>query len=250
MLLAGLLFAPTLYAQAQKLTVAAAADVGPAFKEVVAGFEKQSGAKVDLVLNSSGTLYTQIQKGADYDLFFSSDREYPKKLQDAGLADSLTNYAEGAIVLWVRSDSKLDLSKGMNLLLDPSVRKISLANPAHAPYGRAAMSALQHAGLADKVKDKLMPADSTEQATEMAEVGRADVAITAMSFGVGRALKGQGRFAEVPRDSYPRVEQAAVILKSSKQQTAAKAFLAYLKTPAATSILQRFGFGFAGAAKK
>src|SRR5438270_9727306 len=122
-----------------KLTIAAAADLGPSFKEITAKFEKQSGSKTDVVVGSSGNFFAQIQNGAPYDLFFSADRDYARKLQDAGLADNLTDYAEGAIVLWARKDSKLDLSRGFELLKDPTIKKIAIANPIHAPYGRAAM---------------------------------------------------------------------------------------------------------------
>ena len=232
------------YGQAQKLSIAAASDVGPAFKDVIAGFEKQSGVEVELKTEASGNLFTQIQNGTSYDLFFSSDREYPKRLVAVGLADNVIPYADGGIVLWVRNESKLDLTRGVDVLLDPEVRKIAIADPVHAPYGRAAMKALEHFGLADKVKAKLVVGENTSQATDFILTGKADIGITAMSFAVAHALKGEGRFVEIPQDSYPRLEQAAVILKSSKQQASAKAFLAYLKTPAATVIMQRYGFHF------
>ncbi len=230
------------FAQAQKLSIAAASNVGPAFKDVIAGFEKQSGVKVDLTTGASGSLFDQIQKGTPYDLFFSSDREYPKRLQGAGLADTLIPYAYGGLVLWVRNESKLDLTRGIDVLLDPAVRKIAIADPVHAPYGQAAMSALKHFGLADKVKAKLLVGGNTEQTTQLIQSGRGDIGITAMSFAVSLALKGEGRFVEIPQDAYPRMEQTAVILKSSKQQASAKAFLAYLKTPAAIAVMQRYGF--------
>ena len=232
------------YGQAQKLSIAVASNVGPAFKDVIVGFEKQSGVKVEMTTGASGSLFSQIQGGAPYDLFFSSDRDYPKKLQAAGLADALIPYADGGIVLWVRNESKVDLTRGMNVLLEPEIKKIAIADPAHAPYGQAAMKALQHFGLADKVKDKLLVGENTEKTTEFIETGKADIGITAMSFAVLHARNGEGRFVEVPHDAYPRMEQAAVILKSSKQQASAKAFLAYLKTPAATAIMQRYGFHF------
>lgn len=236
-----LLFAAAATAQ-QKLTIAAASDLGPAFKEVAAGYEKQSGAKVDLILGSSGNFFAQIQNGAPYDMFFSADREYAKKLQDAGQADHLTAYAEGTIVLWVRNDSKLDLKRGMDVLLDPSVKKIAIANPAHAPYGRAATSALEHFALADKVKDKLVLGENISQTTQFIQTGAADIGITALSLALAPALKSEGRYWEIPRGAYPRMEQAAVILKSAKNPAGAAAFLAYLQTPPAKDIMKRYGF--------
>ena len=226
----------------EKLTIAAAADLGPAFKEITAGYEKESGTRVDLILGSSGNFFAQIQNGAPYDMFFSADRDYAKKLQNAGQADHLTAYAEGTIVLWVRNDSKLDLKRGMGVLLDPSVKKIAIANPTHAPYGRAAMSALEHFALTDKVKDKLVLGENISQATQFIQTGAAEIGITALSLALSPALKSEGRYWEIPRDAYPRIEQAAVILKSAKNLSAATAFLEYLQTPAARDIMQRYGF--------
>ena len=229
-------------AQNQKLTIAAAADLGPVFKEVTSAFEKLNGIKTDVVLGSSGNFFAQIQSGAPYDLFFCADREYAQKLQDAGLADSVTDYAEGSIVFWVRNDSKLDLARGMNVLDDASVRKIAVANPAHAPYGRAAMAALEHFGLADKVRGRLVLGENISQATQFIQTGNADIGITALSLALSPALKSEGRYWEIPHDSYPRLQQAAVIVKTTKNRAAAAAFLAYLRSPEAQEIMRKYGF--------
>lgn len=229
-------------ADAQKLTIAAASDLGPAFKEITAGFEKDSGLKVDVILGSSGSFFAQIQNGAPYDLFFSADRRYAQKLQDAGVAQDLTLYAEGRIVLWVRNDSALNLSRGLNILADSSVKRIAIANPDHAPYGRAAVSALKHAGLVDGVRAKFVIGENISQATQFAQTGNADAAITALSLALSPVLKAEGRYWEVPQTLYPRMEQAAVLLTSSKQQDPARRFLAYLKTAPAQEIMRRYGF--------
>jgi molybdate transport system substrate-binding protein len=226
----------------QHLSSAAASDLGPAFKEITDGYEKQSGIKVDLILGSSGNFFAQIQNGAPYDMFFSADRDYAKKLQNAGQADHLTAYADGAIVLWVPNDSKLDLKRGMDILLDPSVKKIAVANPAHAPYGRAAMSALEHFALAEKVKDRLVLGENISQTTQFIQTGAAEIGITALSLALSPALKPEGRYWEVPRDAYPRMEQAVVILKSVKNRQAATAFLEYVQSAPAKDIMQRYGF--------
>ena len=131
-----------------RLTVAAAADLTFAFKDIAAKFQAQTGDAVKLSLGSSGNFFSQIQNGAPYDLFFSADIGYAKKLEGCGLIEpgTLYEYAIGKIVLWVPAASKLDVSKGLALLTDPAIRKIAIANPEHAPYGRAAKAAMLKEG--------------------------------------------------------------------------------------------------------
>src|SRR5208283_2870331 len=141
---------PVAVAADREINVAAAADLSSALQEVAANYEKTSGVAVKLSFGASGALTQQIQNGAPFDVFFSADMDYPRQLVAAGVADSasLYEYAIGKLVMWVPADSPLDLDhKGMNVLLAPSVRKIAIANPQHAPYGRAAVAALKHAGL-------------------------------------------------------------------------------------------------------
>jgi molybdate transport system substrate-binding protein len=134
---------------AQEITLAAAADLQFAMQDVAARFQKETGKTVKLICGSSGNFFQQIQNGAPFDMFFSANLDYPKKLEAAGLIEpgSFYEYAKGKIVLWVRNDSKLDLSSGMQVLLDPSV-KIAVANPQHAPYGQAAVAATQKENVA------------------------------------------------------------------------------------------------------
>src|SRR6202158_6373602 len=130
-------------AQGKEIRIAAAADLKFAMGELSETFEKQSRTKVNVTYGSSGNFFSQMQNGAPFDVFFSADIEYPKRLEAAGLAEpgTLYPYATGKIVLWVPNESKLDLSHGLQALLDPAVHKIAIANPEHAPYGRAAVSA-------------------------------------------------------------------------------------------------------------
>src|SRR5207245_6266422 len=135
-----------------QITVAAAADLNAALSEIAANYQKSGGGIVRLSFGSSGNLFNQIQNGAPFDIFFSADLDYPQQLIDAGLAEpsSFYRYAVGRLVLWVPASSSLDLEhRGMNALLDPSVKKIAIANPQHAPYGRAAVAALRHFELYD-----------------------------------------------------------------------------------------------------
>jgi len=244
-LLAFLALTLTLSAAAEEITVAAAADLQFALKDVSARFEKQTGNKVNLIFGSSGNFFSQIQNGAPFDVFFSADLDYPRKLEAAGQAEphTLYQYATGKIVVWVRNDSKLDLSKGLAVLLDPSINKISIANPAHAPYGRAAMAALDHEKLSEKVKDKLVLGENVSQAAQFIDSGSAEVGIIAMSLAVAPAMKEKGRYVEIPAEFYPPLQQGCVVLASSKKKTAALAFVEFLKKDEIADLLKTFGFG-------
>src|SRR5580693_10100068 len=149
----------------QEISVAAAADLQSAMQDVSARFQKETGKTVKLIYGSSGSFFQQIQNGAPFDVFFSANLDYPKKLEAAGLTEpgSYYPYARGKIVIWVPKDSKLDLSSGMKALLDPSVKKIAVANPQHAPYGQAAVAALQKEGIYDKVKEKFVLGENISQ---------------------------------------------------------------------------------------
>ncbi len=192
---------------------------------------------------SSGNFYTQIQNGAPFDLFFSADVNYPRQLEAAGLVEpgSLERYAVGRLVLWVPSDSPLQLEHlKMNALLDPSVRRISIANPRHAPYGRAAEAALRHYGVYEKVAPKLVLGENVSQAAQFVSSGNAQLGVIALSLALAPSLKG--RYWEIPTDAYPALEQGVIILKSSQNKPLARRFLEFLKTPEAVSILRRYGF--------
>src|SRR5438552_125692 len=145
-------------AGAEELRVAAASDLQFALRDLSVQFQKKTGHTVSITYGSSGNFYSQIENGAPFDLFFSADIEYPRKLESVGLAEprTLYKYALGRIVIWIPGDAKLDLAKlKWNTLVDPAVQKIAIANPAHAPYGRAAVAALKTAGIYEKVATKL-----------------------------------------------------------------------------------------------
>jgi molybdate transport system substrate-binding protein len=127
-------------------------------QDVAAKFQKETGKDVKLTYGSSGSFFEQLQNGAPFDMFFSANLDYPKELKTAGLVEpgSYYEYAKGRIVIWVPKDSKLDLSSGLQVLLNPSIKKIAVANPRHAPYGQAAVAAMQKASVYDKVKDKFV----------------------------------------------------------------------------------------------
>lgn len=232
-------------AEAQELTVAAASDLQFAMEDLSARFEKERGKSVKVVYGSSGNFYQQIQNGAPFDLFFSANLDYAKKLDDAGLAEpgSLYQYATGKIVIWVPKDSKLDLKNGVQALLDPSIHKIAIANPEHAPYGQAAVAAMKKENVYDRLTGKFVFGENISQTAAFALSGAADVGIVALSLALSPNMKGKGAYVEVPAADYPAIEQACVVLKDSRKKETAQAFLQFVKSPAAAELLRSYGFG-------
>ncbi|MGA2410532.1 MAG: molybdate ABC transporter substrate-binding protein [Candidatus Binataceae bacterium] len=231
-------------ARASEITIAAAADLTFAFKDVVPRFEKESGDTVHLSFGSSGNFFAQMQNGGPFDLFFSADIGYPKKLEAAGLTEpgTIYEYAVGKIVLWVLNASPLDLSKGLPVLTDSRINKIAIADPAHAPYGRAAVAALKNDKLYDELKPKFVQGENIAQTAQFVQSGSADIGILALSLALAPTLQKQGRYEEIPASLYPPIEQAAVVLKSSKEKAAAEAFIAFLKKPEIVALMKRYGF--------
>jgi molybdate transport system substrate-binding protein len=228
-----------------ELTIAAASDLNFAFKELVAEYEKKTGNHVKLSLGSSGNFFSQIQHGAPFDLYFSADIRYPQKLEQTGHAiqGSLYRYAIGRIVLWVAAKSPLAVEKlGMETLLDVSIRRIAIANPKHAPYGRAAVEAMKHFKVYDRVSGRLVLGENISQAAQFVESGASDIGIIALSLALAPPMKAAGKYWEIPVDAHPPLEQGAVILTSAKNQPAAKAFLDFLKGPEGQEIMRRYGF--------
>ncbi len=187
----------------------------------------------------------QIENGAPFDLFFSADMEYPRKLAGAGLADSgtLTRYATGRLVLWVRSGSRLQLERdGMRVLLDSSVKRVAIANPQHAPYGRAGVEALRHFHVYDQTAPKFVFGENVTQAAQFVESGNAQVGFIALALALAPTLKEKGRYWEVPAETYSALAQGVIIPKNSRNPEAARRFLEFLQTPEAAAILKRYGF--------
>jgi len=216
-----------------------------ALKEIGDAYEKKTGVKVSLSFGASGALTQQIQNGAPFDLFFSADIDYPRQLITAGDADaaSLYQYAVGKLVLWLPADSSLDVEHhGMNVLLDPSVKKIALANPQHAPYGRAAVAALQHAGLYDRVTDRLVLGENVSQAAQFVESGNAQAGFVALAHAVAPGMRGKGKYWEIPADFYPPLAQGVVVLSHSQHKKEATEFVEYIKTKEAVELLRKYGF--------
>ena len=229
---------------AEQLAVAAAADLNFAMKEIAQRYQQSTGNTLKLSFGSSGNFFVQIQNGAPFDLFFSADISYPAKLGQAGLAEpgTIYQYAVGKIVLWVPNNSQLDLSKGIDVLLDPSIKKIAMANATHAPYGRAAEEALKKAGIYDRVKGKLVIGENISQTAQFVQTGNAEIGIIAESLAKAPTMAAEGRFVEISSPLYSPIDQGAVVLKNSPHKTAAKAFLAFMKTVEVQQILTQYGF--------
>lgn len=231
--------------RAGEITIAAASDLNFAFKQIVAEFEKKTGHIVKLSLGSSGNFYAQLSNGAPFDLFFSADMSYPRKLVEAGLADAATlyMYGVGRIVVWVPKGSPIDVAPlGLKALQHPAVKKIAIANPKHAPYGRAAIAAMEHFKVYDSVKDKLVLGENIAQTAQFVQTGGADIGIIALSLALAPVLKETGTFWDVPLAAHQRLEQGAVVLSKAKDPKTARVFLDYVRGPEGRGVFARYGF--------
>lgn len=226
--------------------VAAAADLKYALEEVVAEFRRgHPGIRVEVTPGSSGHLFAQLSNQAPFDLFLSADVEYPRRLIEAGLAlkESEFVFAVGHLVVWVPRASPLDVQKlGVKALLDPAVSKVAIANPRHAPYGRAAEAALNSLGVYERVRDRLVLGENVQQAAQFVHTGAADAGLLALSLAVAPPLRDEGRYTEVPAEAYPRIEQGGVILSWAQDREAAEALRAFLVGPEGKAVLRRYGF--------
>jgi molybdate transport system substrate-binding protein len=225
------------------LSVAAAANLKPAMEELARAFEAATpGARVTITAGASGAFFAQIRNGAPFDVFFSADREYPRKLVEAGLGGPEVVYAIGKLVLWTPAGSAVDPEReGLRVLADPAVRRIAIANPAIAPYGRAAVAALESAGVHAATKDRLVFGQSVAQVAQFAASGAADAALIPHSLALMPALAG-GRIFPVPPAAYPRLEQSALVLAGAADRPLGEAFLAFVAGPAGRAILLRSGY--------
>lgn len=226
--------------------VAAAADLRFALEEVIAEFKKaEPDTKIEATYGSSGNLSTQLANGAPFDIFFSADRAYAHRLVEQQLADADSEfvYGIGQIVVWVPNSSPLDLEKVcIGAVVDMAVRKVAIANPEHAPYGRAAEAAFRSLGVYDQVRDRLVLGENVAQAAQFVESGAADVGVIALSLAMAPTMRDKGRYWHVPLDAYPRLEQAGVVLKAAGDADAARRFRALVISPRGQELLARYGF--------
>lgn len=233
----------------RRVAVAAAADLQFALAEARAAFaEAQPGIAVALTFGASGNLHAQLLNRAPFDLFLSADQAYPAKLVEAGVADGSTlwTYGRGRLVLWVPAGSPLPVeSQGLRALLHPAARRVALANPRHAPYGRAAEAALAQAGLLEALRPRLVFGENVSQAAQFVQSGAADAGLIAHALALSPALAAAGRAWPLPEGAHPPLEQAGVVLTHAQDRAAALAFRDFLRSPAGLAILRRHGFAVA-----
>lgn len=234
----------------RELFVAAASDLKFAMDELAADLQKrQPDVVIKVSYGSSGNFFAQLSQKAPFDVFFSADAEYPRRLEREGhaLPGSFFVYAVGRVAVWVPRTLSVDLMKqGMQALLLPAIKKVAIANPRHAPYGRAAEAALRHFGIYDGVQPKLVLGENVAQAAQFAQTGAADAAIIAYSFALAPSMQMDGRFWEVPIDAYPRMEQGGLILTWARDPVAARSFRDHVLGAEGRAILKRWGFFLPG----
>ncbi|HLJ12077.1 MAG TPA: molybdate ABC transporter substrate-binding protein [Planctomycetaceae bacterium] len=236
--------------RANRLRIAAAADLRFALPELIAAFERMHpGATIEATYGSSGNFFSQLANQAPFDLFLSADIDYPKRLveQRHGSVDGEFPYATGHIVLWAPNASSLDVEQGgLPVVIDEAVKKIAIANPNTAPYGRAAVAALKSLGVYEAVESKLVYGENVAQAAQMVESGAADLGIIALSLAVSPAMRDKGRYWPIPENAHPPIVQGGVVLSWALDANLARAFRDYLLSGGGASILRRFGFEPAG----
>jgi molybdate transport system substrate-binding protein len=242
--------APEPPAGKRQVRVAAAADLKFALEDLVQAFgERHPQIEAKVTYGASGSLFAQLNNRAPFDLFLSADIEYPRKLAEQGLADRDSEflYAVGHLVVWVPNSSRVDVEKlGIKALLDPSIKKVAIANPRTAPYGRGAEAALKSLGVYDDVKDKLVLGENIAQTAQFVQTGSADAGVIALSLALAPPMRDQGRYWEVPLDAYPRLEQGGVILSWAQDRQAAAELRSFLLGAEGRAVLKRYGFVLPG----
>jgi molybdate transport system substrate-binding protein len=226
----------------KELRVAAAADLQPVMPVLAQAYEHATGVKLAVSFGSSATLAAQILSGAPMDIFLGADFVYPEKVVAAGLADgtSPVAYAKGTLVLWARKDSPLQ-PLSMEMLTDPRVKSIAIANEEHAPYGRAAVSALRHLKLYDATSPHFVIAENISQTAQFVESGNAQLGLISLTAASTEHFKEIGSYVLVPTTAYPPILQCAVIIMKSERKAEAHAFLDLLLSAPVQGNLKNMG---------
>lgn len=226
---------------AEQVLVAVAANFLPPFREIAIEFETATGHNVRVATGSSGNFYSQIKNGAPFDVFFSADMERPKLLEDAGLGikDSRFTYAIGRLVLW---SPNADLVKGEETLRSTKFKRLAIANPKTAPYGLAAMQAMQQLDLWENLQPQIVMGESLGQTMGFIESGNAQLGFVALSQVLDPKFKGQGSRWDVPAHLHEPIKQDGILLTKAKDNAAAKALMEFIGGPHAKKIIERYGY--------
>lgn len=235
-----------LTAHAEKISIAAAADLKFALDEIVTSFKKSNAAdEVEVIYGSSGKFHTQIQQGAPYDMYFSADIGFPRELAKAGLAASeVKPYALGRIVLWSTSLDSTQMT--LDSLTDPKIARIAIANPKHAPYGKRAEEALRAKGVWDKIERKLVYGENIAHTAQFVQTGNAQVGIIALALAVNPELARKGGYWLVPDTLHQPLEQGFIITKRAAGSSLAKRFADFMSDKAARAVMSKYGFVLPG----
>lgn len=227
------------HSHVKTVRIAAAADLAQAFDEVGKAFQKKTGITPLFDFGSSGKLSKQIEQGAPYALFAAADKAYVDEVVKAGKCDasSVKLYARGRIVVW--SPTGVDPPKSLADLADPRFKKVAIANPVHAPYGQAAQQALQHAGVWDKLQDKLVLGDSIRSTMQYAQSHAVDAAVVAMSLAV---VADGGSSLQIDDSTYAPLDQELVICAHGDAAGLAKQFVDFISSPDGREVMSRYGF--------
>ena len=217
------------------LRVAAAADLEPVLPPILEQFRQATGIRAEATYQASAMLTTQIMNGAPFDVFLSADLSYPKRLMDAGIADTVGSadpsmpitYARGTLVLWTRKDSTL-APPSLDLLRSPALKRLAIANPERAPYGRAAVAALTSLNLYEALKPRLVTAENIAQAAQFVDSGNADAGLISLTSALTPRMAAGGNYFVIPRDLYPPIEQGAVMVSKTTERAAARRLLDFL----------------------
>ena len=246
LILAALLGLAGLAQAGDKITIAAAADLRFAMDEIIKQFRiAQPDDSIEVIYGSSGKFFTQIQQGAPYDLYFSADITYPRELEKSGFAATPTvPYATGRLVLWSPSRDASQMT--LHDLADPKIRKVAIANPQHAPYGKRAEEALKTLGLWEMVSAKAVFGENISQTAQFVQTGNADVGILALSLAVNPALADKGGYYLIPENLHQPLDQGFVIAKRAADNPLAKRFAAHMGKPETRAVMKRYGFVLPG----
>ena len=232
---------------AQEVFVAAASNLNYVVRDIIEEFEAGTSYRVRLSLGSSGNFFTQIQNGAPFDVFLSADVDYPKQLERAGLSEpgSFFVYALGRLVVWTRNPSALDSGESWLQVLRNSSGRVAIANPRHAPYGRAATAAMEKSGVWEKVSDRIVLGENVAQAAQFVASGAAELGFIPLSLALSSPMQAPGRYWELPPDTYPPIQQGAVVLRRARgagRLLAAEAFAAWIRAERGRTLLAGWGF--------
>lgn len=242
--------APENNSAGRSVAVAAASDVRFAMDDLTVEFHRaRPEIEVKVSYGSSGNFYAQLRNRAPFDIYFSADVAYPRRLREEGLIreGSFFVYGTGQIVVWALESSPLDLeNRGIEALLDPAIRHIAIANPKHAPYGLAAEAALRSMKVYEKVQSKLVFGENVAQSLQFVQSEAADVGIVALSLALAPELRDTGKYWRVPLEAYPRMEQGGAILAYAANPDDAGEFRDFVLSARGKDILRRYGFFLPG----